>query len=51
MIFLWIQKNDGFIFFLFSEILKEQHLFELEHFYNIINIFTITFDHFNAWIF
>jgi len=27
---------------------KEQHLFEIEIFCNIINIFTVTFDQFNA---
>ncbi len=27
---------------------KEQHLFELKIFCNIINVFTITFDQFNA---
>ncbi len=37
-------------FFWWTESSKEQHLFELENFYNIINIFTITFDQFNAWI-
>ncbi len=24
---------------------KEQHLFEIEIFYNIINVFSVTFDH------
>ncbi len=29
----------------------EQHLFEIEIFSNIINVFTVTFDHFNAsWL-
>ncbi len=27
---------------------KEQHLFEIENFYNIINVFIVTFDHMNA---
>ncbi len=27
---------------------KEQHLFELKIFCNIINVFTVTFDHFNV---
>ncbi len=27
---------------------KEQHLFEIEIFCNVINVFTITFDQFNA---
>ncbi len=30
------------------EILKEQHLFEIEIFCYIINVFTVTFDQFNA---
>ncbi len=31
--------------------LKEQHLFEIEIFYNIANVFTVTFDQFNASFF
>ncbi len=27
---------------------KEQHLFEIETFWNIINVFTVTFDQFNV---
>ncbi len=30
------------------ERLKEQYLFETEIFYNIIHLFTVTFDQFNA---
>jgi len=29
---------------------KEQHLFETEIFCNIINVFTVTFDQFNAFL-
>ncbi len=37
------------IFFQDSSInsLKEQHLLKIEIFFNIINVFTVTFDHFN----
>ncbi len=30
---------------------KEQHLFEIEIFWNIMNVFTVTADRFNASIF
>jgi len=33
-----------------TESLKEQHLFEIEIFCNIINVFTATFDSFNEII-
>ncbi len=38
------------IFFriIWIESLKEQHLFEMQIFYNIINVFTSTFDQFNV---
>ncbi len=29
---------------------KNQHLFEIEIFCNIVNIFTVTFDKFNAYL-
>ncbi len=29
---------------------KDQHLFKIEIFRNIINVFTDTFDHFNAFL-
>ncbi len=29
---------------------KEQHLFEIEIFCNIINVFTVTFDQLNAFL-
>ncbi len=32
----------------FDESLKKQHLFEIDIFCNVINVSTVTFDHFNA---
>ncbi len=29
-------------------LLKEEHLLEIENFYNIINVFTVTFDQMNV---
>ncbi len=31
-----------------NKVAKEQHLFEIEMFYDIINVFTVTFDQFNG---
>ncbi len=48
-IFLW--KLWYILFFRIHrwiESSKEQHLFEIEIFWNIINVFTVTFDQFNA---
>ncbi len=48
-IFLW--KLWYILFFRIHrwiESSKEQHLFEIETFWNIINVFTVTFDQFNA---
>ncbi len=48
-IFLW--KSWCILFFRIHrwiESSKEQHLFEIEIFCNIINVFTVTFDQFNA---
>jgi len=42
LIFLWKP------WYIFLENSKEQHLFEIENFCNIINEFTVTFDQFNA---
>ncbi len=48
-VFLW--KSSYMLFFRIHrwiESWKEQHLFEIEIFSNIINVFTVTFDQFNA---
>jgi len=39
-----------FRIFLINKSLKEQHLLETEIFYNIIHIFTLTFDQFNVFL-
>jgi len=39
-----------FRIFLIYKSLKEQHLLETEIFYNIIHIFTLTFDQFNVFL-
>ncbi len=41
-------NRDTFIVFLIFFHSKEQHLFEIEIFCNIINAFTVTFDQFNV---
>jgi len=43
--FLWV---FFFFFWFLNKKLKKQHPFEMENFYNIINVFTVTFDQFSA---
>ncbi len=40
-------NRDAFFSGFFEESLKEQHLFEIKLFCNIINVFTVTYDLFN----